>query len=193
MANFNTAYNITLGHEGGYSNDPDDVGKETYKGISRRYHPDWEGWVIVDEAKNSTDFPNNLESDSRLDEMVKLFYKSTYWNLFWGDELSEQELANELFDTSINMGTNRAVKFLQKSLNILNRNQQSYEDIVEDGQFGQNTYRALSMYLAMDGIDYLYKVLNILQGMHYINYMTESPTQEKYARGWLKRVEFIKN
>ncbi|KKK46716.1 hypothetical protein LCGC14_3162480, partial [marine sediment metagenome] len=38
MALFTEAYEITLQHEGGYSNDSDDVGGETYKGVSRRYH-----------------------------------------------------------------------------------------------------------------------------------------------------------
>ncbi|GAJ23902.1 unnamed protein product, partial [marine sediment metagenome] len=40
-----------------------------------------------------------------------------------------------------------------------------------------------------DDLSYLLKVMNILQGMHYIEYMRKSPTQEKYARGWLKRVK----
>ena len=193
MANFNIAYNITIEYEGGYSNDHDDMGGETYKGISRVYHPNWVGWSIIDKLKNYQDFPINLENNKELDELVREFYKDTYWNLFLGDDLTEQIIANELFDTSVNMGVNRAIKFLQKGLNLLNRNQQNYDDIVEDGKFGSKTYKALSMYLIMNDAGYLYKVLNILQGMHYINCMTESTTQEKYARGWLKRVEFIKN
>jgi len=35
----------------------------------------------------------------------------------------------------------------------------------------------------------LLKVMNIFQGMHYIEYMRKDPVQEKYARGWLKRVK----
>lgn len=30
-------------HEGGYSNDPIDLGGETYKGIARNAHPNWQG------------------------------------------------------------------------------------------------------------------------------------------------------
>ena len=37
MADFNIAFEITMGHEGGYSFDKDDAGGETYRGISRRY------------------------------------------------------------------------------------------------------------------------------------------------------------
>ena len=48
MANFIKSYEITCKHEGGYSFDPDDAGGETYKGISRRFNPQWSGWKIID-------------------------------------------------------------------------------------------------------------------------------------------------
>ncbi|RYD50653.1 MAG: hypothetical protein EOP52_13405, partial [Sphingobacteriales bacterium] len=35
MADFLTAYKRTAVAEGGYANDPDDLGGETYKGIAR--------------------------------------------------------------------------------------------------------------------------------------------------------------
>jgi lysozyme family protein len=64
---------------------------------------------------------------------------------------------------------------------------------VEDGKVGPNTLGALGACLAYRGNEYLYKIMNLLQGNHYIDYMTRSPTQEKYAYGWLNRVDFIKN
>lgn len=193
MANFDEAYDITLGHEGGYTNDPVDVGGETYKGVARRYYPDWRGWEIIDDAKSINNFPNNLRGNTNLDKMIKTFYKKLYWNLFWGDDIPNQEVANEMFDTGVNMGVGRAVKYLQKGLNVLNRNQKNYRDIVEDGGFGNNTMTALNQYLSVDDASFLLKVMNILQGMHYIDYMTKSPTQERFARGWLKRVSITKN
>lgn len=193
MANFEEAYHITLNFEGGYDNDPDDVGGETYKGISRRYHPDWSGWSIVDEAKGAVNFPNNLRGSTVLDALVKQFYKENYWNLFWGDEIPDQDIANELFDTGVNQCVRKSVKYLQNALNLLNRNQKNYPDIVEDGIFGPKTLETLKTYMKLDNIDVLYKIMNILQGMHYIEYMKKSPTQEKYARGWLKRVTIIKS
>jgi len=193
MANFEQAYTITLGHEGGYGNDPDDVGAETYKGVARAYYPDWPGWVIIEAAKRGPNFPNNLTNNINLNTMIKSFYKENYWNLFWGNRISNQSVANELFDTGVNMGVGRAVKYLQRSLNVLNRNQKNYPDIVEDGVFGLNTMNTLNKYLATDDESFLLKIMNILQGMHYIDYMTKSSIQEKYARGWLKRVNITKN
>ena len=193
MANFDEAYDITLGHEGGYTNDPVDVGGETYKGVARRYYPDWIGWSIIDVAKTSFNFPHSLRDNDNLDILIKHFYKENYWNLFWGDQIPNQEVANEMFDTGVNMGVGRAVKYLQKSLNLLNRNRKNYPDIVEDGAFGDNTLLTLKIYLDMDDTSFLLKIMNILQGMHYIDYMTKSPTQERFARGWLKRVSISKN
>jgi len=193
MANFKMAYIITLGHEGGYDNDPDDVGGETYKGVSRKYYPNWEGWVLVDDWKRNSKFPEIMYKDPVLNDLIKNFYKENYWNLFWGDEIPDQLIANELFDTGVNMGIGRAVKYLQKGLNLLNRNQKNYPDIVEDGAFGSNTIKALNSYLDIDDNSFLLKIMNILQGMHYIEYMTKSPIQEKYARGWLSRVSIIKD
>ncbi len=188
MALFYTSFDATMDHEGGYVHDPDDVGGETYRGISRRYNPSWDGWSTIDSAKSAPNFPNSLRIYETLNSQVKNFYKVNYWDRFEGDQIISQNIANELFDTAVNMGMSRAVKFLQIGLNLLNRNQTNYADIVEDGKFGPATMNALTSYSYMDNEVYLLKVLNILQGMHYINYMTKSPTQEKYALGWLKRV-----
>jgi lysozyme family protein len=77
-------------------------------------------------------------------------------------------------------------------LNVLNRNQKNYPDIVVDGVFGNNTLNTLKSYLSVDDNSFLLKVMNILQGMHYIEYAKKSPVQEKYMRGWLERVVITK-
>jgi len=193
MAKFEDAFSRTMLHEGDYNNDEDDAGGETYRGISRRYNPSWKGWEVIDDCKR---FDFSLEDclnmkGNIMDDLVEDFYKDKYWNPFWGDEIDNQAIANELFDTAVNMGIYRAVKFLQQALNYLNRNGTIYSDIVEDGAFGRNTMRAFKSLPKRD-YDVLYKMMNVLQGMHYMNYMSKSPTQEKYARGWFKRVDFEK-
>ncbi len=193
VADFNYAYALTLEHEGGYSKDPEDAGGETYKGISRKHHPKWRGWQLISGLKLQHSFPDNLRRSIDLDIMVKEFYKDNYWNLLCGDEISDQLVGNELFDTGVNMGIERAVKYLQMSLNLLNRNEKNYPDIVEDGKLGNNTMRTLRIYLRSDKVHYLLKIMNILQGMHYIKYMKKSPTQERFARGWLNRVNINKH
>lgn len=192
MADFLQAFQITLEHEGGYVFDKDDAGGETYKGVARRYHPGWGGWIIIDEIKKRTRTTRTLNKQLRenqeLQALIQAFYKQFYWDRFQGDLIPVQELAEELFDTGVNMGVHRAVRFFQEGLNLLNRNQQSYKDILEDGESGPKTLAALDSYLAKDPPEHLLKIMNVLQGGHYINYMCKSPVQEKYARGWLKRV-----
>jgi lysozyme family protein len=192
MAAFAASFKNTLEHEGGYVNDPDDAGGETYKGISRKYNPGWLGWGKLDAMKNGAGFPGSLEQDAGLRIDVGAFYKQHYWDKFWGDDIPNQGTSDELFDTAVNMGAERAVTFLQQALNFLNRNGTLYSDLVVDGVFGRKTLEALQTYLQNDNPEYLLKIMNILQGKHYLDYMTKSPTQEKYARGWLNRVEIRK-
>ena len=191
MVDFNQALQKTLLFEGGYSIDPDDVGGETYKGISRRYHPDWTGWPLIDAAKTDSDssFPSNLKDIEELQDLIAVLYKQLYWDRIWGNSIPEQSIAEKLFDTSVNLGVKRAVGYLQDGLNLLNRNQKNYNDIVSDGLFGRNTLNALKTYLELDDNEpvYLLKIMGVLQGMQYIEVMRKSPVQEKFARGWLKR------
>jgi len=189
MADFNIAYNITMMNEGGYSLDPDDAGGETYKGISRRYNPTWSGWERIDIFKGLPDFPKNLEGKNSIQDAVKIFYKQIYWDRFLGDNIDKQNVAMEMFDTSVNMGVSKACIFLQQALNLLNRNGSLFNDMIEDGFMGNITINTLNEYCKKETDIYLLKIMNILQGMHYINYMKKSPIQEKYARGWLERVE----
>jgi lysozyme family protein len=192
MGDFLAAFEKTMGHEGGYANDPDDVGGETYKGVARRYYPSWSGWKIIDSYKHEEDFPTCLDTNQRLQEKIVEFYKIKYWDVWLGDQIHNQEICEEMFDTGVNMGTHRCQKFLQQSLNYLNRNQRSYPDVVVDADVGPKTLKALGRYLQIDTSESLLKVMNILQGQHYLNYMDKSPSQEKFARGWLKRVSFCK-
>ncbi len=191
MANFEMALKRSSAIEGGYVNDPRDAGGETWIGISRVFHPNWPGWVIIDEEKK-----NGLEGlGSRLMDILALdpledqFYREQFWNRFNGDVIPQQAIAEELFDTSVNMGVHRAVVFLQGALNLLNRNQKDYPDILEDGVFGPATLNTLKIHLEKEknNPSALLKIMSTLQGMHYVEYMRKHPEQERFARGWMKR------
>jgi len=188
MADFIEAFEKTMGHEGTYAKDPDDTGGETYKGISRRYNPEWKGWVIIDKVKSHAKFPRILNSLPDLQDEVKSFYKQYYWDINKLDRFESQVIAEELFDTGVNMGRNRAAKFLQESLNYLNRNEKSFDDLAVDGIIGPATLRCLSFILLQNEEDLLLKVLNVLQGHFYLQYMKRNPSQEKFMRGWFNRV-----
>lgn len=193
MANFKLALKYVLRHEGTYVNDAHDPGGETYKGISRKYHPGWDGWKIIDGQREKENFPEILSAIPDLRDLLIRFYEESFWRSLDGDRLSDQNLAEELFDTAVNLGPRRAVRFLQRGLNALNRSESLFCDIREDGLLGEKTRSSLRAYLSHDSPDLLLTCLNILQGMHYLNRLKERPDQERFARGWLARVTFTRS
>ncbi len=115
MANFDKAFQRTSKFEGGYVNDPDDNGGETYNGISRKSNPSWLGWKIVDEQKKKSNFPNNLkERKAELLPLEKKLYKEDYWDKVWGDKINKQEVADDMYDTAVNMGISASVKLSER-------------------------------------------------------------------------------
>lgn len=118
MANFDIAYKRTCKFEGGWVNDDADSGKETYKGISRAANPKWTGWAIIDQYKKKSNFPKNLDSDTKLQELVKQCYRNNYWNNVWGDEINHQEVANDLYDTAVNMGVATSIKLVERQFKM---------------------------------------------------------------------------
>ncbi len=91
------------------------------------------------------------------------------------------------------MGVGRAARFLQEGLNLLNRNGTSYDDISVDGDIGSKTNAAMDRLLTLGDEKTLLKLLNLLQGAHYIDFMRRAPVQEKFPRGWLNRVEITRS
>ena len=149
----------------------------------------WEGWATIDSHKSGGDFPDCLDDIDDLQKSVHAFYKEKYWDVNKLDQVDSQAVAEEMFDTGVNMGVGRAAKFLQKSLNYLNRNGKLYNGLEVDGAIGGLSLDALERILDDGDEKVLLTMLNVLQGQHYMNYMDKDPTQEKYARGWFKRVK----
>ena len=186
---FDIALQAILSHEGGYTNTPGDAGGETYKGISRVFHPGWEGWFLVDDWKSGVIGSNAL--DSALGPQVRSFYKGQFWDRFQGDKVAEisPSVAIELFDTAVNMGVHRAVKFLQTALNMQNQYGKVYADIPVDGVLGQHTLLTLKRYLVsqpLNPMDNERILLNCMNGEQYIHYKQNA--QHERFRGWFKRV-----
>jgi len=198
MADFNEAFEKTLKHEGAYSNNAKDKGGETYKGIARNFWPDWGGWKIIDRIKN--DFPPNLRDaqfilNPHLHGLVCDFYKVNFW-----DKLNcvymPQPIANELFDTSVNMGIGYGGKCLQQALNKLNRNQQDYPDLIVDGGIGNKSIDALTAYYATSRYAsrnedkltmWLLKWMNFYQLKKYDEITNRDLEQEIFIPGWTER------
>ena len=97
MIHFDEIIEHVLEKEGGYVNDPTDLGGETKYGITKRFYPD------ID-IKNLTE------------EQAKEIYRRDYWDKNRVDELPEQ-LRHIFFDMCVNQGRGTAVKVLQRAAN----------------------------------------------------------------------------
>lgn len=120
MADFIKAYKKVQQAEGGYVNDKDDNGGETYKGISRKANPYWIGWVILDDLKkhHPTTFEAIAKKTPQLEKAVWDLYKKNYWDCFNLDNFNNQNIAEQLFDVNVNCGRSAAVKIAQKVLGV---------------------------------------------------------------------------
>lgn len=118
MADFNKEIDKVLKFEGLYVNDPDDSGGETYMGISRKNNPKWVGWGVIDEEKKKgiKNINTRLKQNESLTNSVKLYYKIHYWDVMLLDEVPNQRIAHQMFDTAVNMGVTAAIRFAQQCL-----------------------------------------------------------------------------
>ena len=189
MSKFEVAFKLVMGEDGGYANDPDDTGGETYAGISRRFHPEWPGWKRIDEVKAKCGglLPNNFMIPD-LKPQVKAFYKKNYWNKVFGDAVIDQSLVNNLFDTAVNCGHTKAAEFLQRALNVLNNREKYWNDIKVDKIIGPKTIETLNKAFSHNMAVMVGSCFSILKGSHYIDIMERKETQEKFARTWIGRV-----
>lgn len=121
MADFNKAFELIVFNEGGYVNDPDDKGGETYMGISRRAHPNAIIWKHVDKItakyKTAKTITKYLKQNKELTDEIKSLYKSDYWIVFNLDKEKSQRLANQIFDNAVNRGVSATKKLLQRIKN----------------------------------------------------------------------------
>ena len=113
MADYKHAIKRILTTEGGYVNDKNDAGGETYKGIARNFWPKWMGWVFIDPAKKLNGFPTSLEKIVPLQEFVIQFYKQNFWDKIGGDLIADQDIADMLVDSAENEGIKPAIKRAQ--------------------------------------------------------------------------------
>lgn len=119
MAKLSISLKRTFGEEGVWSNgkgkNANDRGGRTYKGIAETANPKWAGWAIIDKHINDKNFPKCLEQNNELQALVLELYTKKYWNLMWGDKINNQLIADDIFDTSVNVGVGTAIKLRQRS------------------------------------------------------------------------------
>lgn len=172
MANYEQALQWILSHEGGYVNDPDDPGGETYKGVARKMNSKWDGWLVVDMLKRQSGFPANLDKDTELQEAVKSFYQINYWDRIKGDHIQNQEVATSIFDFAVNAGVSTSSSLAQLVVGT-----------TQDGVIGNQSIAQIN------GFDpeYFIASFTVAKIARYISIVKKRPTIKKYFYGWVCR------
>jgi len=159
------ALDLVLEYEGGYKlhkNPTEDY--YTFAGIYQKYYPDWEGWNDI-----------KLGLISNAIKKVEDFYRINFWNIIKGDYLPEK-LAIVLFDTSVNIGTRKAIKFLQKTIK-----KDFKKEITIDGIIGKQTLSIIEQ-LPEDKL-----IISFLKRrLIYYAMLPENP-YNLYKKGWINR------
>ena len=172
-----------LESEGGYVFDKDDSGKETYRGISRRFHPEWKGWKIVDLYKPLK--TNQIIKSTSLENEIIKFYDDNYYKAVKGDEIKDDMIRAHIFDMAINAGIKTSIKILQKSISDV------YDIKIDvDGIIGKVT---LSYTNNDDKLEDLRKQIIIERENYYKSIVKQHPKNLKFLDGWLTRIKNTSN
>jgi lysozyme family protein len=164
----------TLGIEGGYADHKSDRGGKTRYGIT--------------EAVARRHGYTGQMRDLPLSTAISI-YEADYWFTLRLDqvELVSPLLAEELFDTGVNMGPGVAGKFLQRALNALSQRFALYGRLRVDGMVGVATLAALRKYLShrgANGVRVLISLLDAQQGERYLILAERDETQQDFMHGW---------
>jgi len=168
MSDFKSAFDKMLVNEGGYVNNPNDRGGETYKGISRVFNPSWTGWQLLDKIDDKNNINNPI-----LDEAVELFYLENYWNKLKCDNIASDLVAFELFDTSVNMGVKGGTKLMQMVV-----------EAKQDGIIGVNTLNSINS-LDEELLILRFKLAKVASHAYLVK---KRPKNKVFLLGWINRV-----
>lgn len=146
---FDQCFAAVIGAEGGYANNPADPGGETKFGISKRSYP-------------------SLDIKSLTLDDAKTIYRNDYWNRVQGDTLPPP-LALVVFDSAVNNGVSRAVKWLQLVAGV-----------PQDGIVGPAT-------LAAAARKPMIAVMTEFMAERMLFQLT-LPTVNAFGRGWARRL-----
>lgn len=166
----------TLKHEGLYTTDPN----ETWRGIDRKHHPGWTGWILIDNSKENGLLPQRvareLAADARLNGLVEDFYRERFW-LPEYERIEDQELSLKLFDLAVNAGPHQAHKLLQRAVLAAGT------PIKDDGVLGPVTLAAVNEARP----DTLLAALRSEAAGFYRVLAAKDAGRERFLTGWLKR------
>jgi lysozyme family protein len=157
--NFDEAFDFVMELEGGFklhTNPTEET--ETYAGIYRAAHPNWEGWVYIDKGE----LPHAA--------IVKGFYKEHFWDIIPVDDVLVKAM---LFEFGVNAGMGAAIRVLQSSVGA-----------EPDGAIGPKTKKAIEKH----DKSALIAEFSIQRVQKYVTLTNQNSSKYGiYLRGWMNR------
>jgi lysozyme family protein len=164
---FNSSLPFILRWEGGYVNHPADPGGATNRGVTQKVYDTWrraQGQPTQDVRQLS-------------DAEMRSIYEANYWRPARCDVL-ERMLDLAQFDTAVNMGTGRAVRFLQAAVGC-----------EVDGGFGDGTHKAVKECKDLEKtlVNYCNE-----RGAYYDRLVAANPKLAVFQKGWNNRLNALR-
>ena len=171
MADFKAAFVFVLQHEDSTRSGKVtvDAGGRTRFGIAEKFHPDLPEEFFTGPAEDA------LAEAEKIEERE-------YWDTMRLAAVENQNVANKLFDMSVNMGVRQASVYAQRAANAL---ASIDARVAEDGVIGPKTQAAINA----AGSTKYYQLLCELSAAHYRHLAAVNPAQAVNLAGWMKRAE----
>jgi len=164
-----------LDREKGYANNPNDAGGETMWGIT----------IATARRNGYTGLMRELSRDQAFAIYMREYVVAPGFMRIAAINIS---IANELVDSGVNCGPGRPGKWLQRTLNLLNRQAKLFADLEVDGVLGPQTQLALLYVLehrGLDGEKVILSALNCQQGSYYMEITENRAANEEFFFGWM--------
>jgi len=113
------------------------------------------------------------EMGGSLTPMVREFYRTEFWDKMRGNEISNQDVANTIFNFGVNAGMGMAVKLAQLVVGA-----------TPDGGIGAKTIERLNQIPDGQRFKEQYALAKIAR---YVEICNKNPVQVKFLKGWLNR------
>lgn len=167
---FERALAFDLDHEGrAYEDVPGDPGGPTKAGIT---HTDFENFL----KEHGQPVPSDPTAVRNMtDAQMRAIYLEHYWHPLHGADLP-WPVDIVMFDSGVNVGIGRAVKWLQGVLGV-----------AQDGQIGPNTMAAMGVYVEKHGAVALASAVLSRRTQYYHDLVMARPVLGKFLKGWLSR------
>jgi lysozyme family protein len=163
---FANALPFVLRWEGGFVDHPADPGGATNKGVTQKVYNGW---------RSQNGLAQRSVRDLQDSEMAAI-YEHNYWHAAHCGEVQDK-LDLALFDTAVNMGVGRAVRFLQGAVGCQ-----------VDGGFGAGTLSAVQ---CCNPAQALPQFCNERQGF-YERLVLAKPEMNVFLRGWMNRLNALR-